>query len=155
MKPSNILLDDDIVAHVNFGSAKHLDGGDSMTRTITLAIIWFMAPKYGMEGITTGRGDVYSFGIVVMETFTKKKPTDERRPQVRVSNSEASSPSSRSRYSTKEEYDPPRVNSSEGLMELNNSSQDLRVRVHENEQEIMQLRRQLADYSVKEEQKDV
>ncbi|KAK9938314.1 hypothetical protein M0R45_015061 [Rubus argutus] len=77
---------------------------------------------------------------------------DERRPQVRVSNSEASSPSSSSRYSTEEEYDPARVKSGERLMELNNSSQDLRVRVHENEQEIMQLRRQLADYSVKEEQ---
>ncbi|XP_021811278.1 putative receptor-like protein kinase At3g47110 [Prunus avium] len=33
--------------------------------------------KYGMEGIVSRRGDVYSFGIVVMETFTRRKPTDE------------------------------------------------------------------------------
>ncbi|KAI5355946.1 PREDICTED: probable LRR receptor [Prunus dulcis] len=30
-----------------------------------------------MEGIISIRGDVYSFGIVVMETFTRRKPTDE------------------------------------------------------------------------------
>lgn len=30
-----------------------------------------------MEGLVTRRGDVYSFGVVLMETFTKRKPTDE------------------------------------------------------------------------------
>ncbi|CAL8997703.1 unnamed protein product [Prunus brigantina] len=30
-----------------------------------------------MEGIISTRGDVYSFRIVVMETFTRRKPTDE------------------------------------------------------------------------------
>ncbi|PRQ48695.1 putative protein kinase RLK-Pelle-LRR-XII-1 family [Rosa chinensis] len=78
LKPSNILLDDDMVAHVaDFGIAKLLGGGDSMTQTITLATIGYMAPEYGMQGIVTRRGDVYSFGIVVMETFSRRKPTDE------------------------------------------------------------------------------
>ncbi|CAL9005302.1 unnamed protein product [Prunus brigantina] len=78
MKPSNILLDDDMVAHVaDFGIAKLLGGGDSMTKTMTLATVGYMAPEYGMEGIVSTRGDVYSFGIVVMETFTRRKPTDE------------------------------------------------------------------------------
>ncbi|CAL9004652.1 unnamed protein product [Prunus brigantina] len=78
MKPSNILLDDDMVAHVaDFGIAKLLGGGDSSTQTITLATIGYMAPEYGMEGIVSTRGDVYSFGIVLMETFTRRKPTDE------------------------------------------------------------------------------
>ncbi|PRQ48700.1 putative protein kinase RLK-Pelle-LRR-XII-1 family [Rosa chinensis] len=75
---SNILLDDDMVAHVaDFGIARLLGGGDSMTQTMTLATIGYIAPEYGMEGIVTRRGDVYSFGIVVMETFTRRKPTDE------------------------------------------------------------------------------
>ncbi|KAK9938802.1 hypothetical protein M0R45_015522 [Rubus argutus] len=78
LKPSNILLDDDKVAHVSdFGIAKLLGRGDSKTQTITLATIGYMAPEYGMEGIITRRGDVYSFGIVLLETFTAKKPTDE------------------------------------------------------------------------------
>ncbi|CAN6697120.1 unnamed protein product [Malus baccata var. baccata] len=78
LKPSNILLDDDMVAHVaDFGIAKLLGLGDSMTRTMTLATVGYMAPEYGMDGIVSTQGDVYSFGIVVMETFTKMKPTNE------------------------------------------------------------------------------
>ncbi|XP_070669375.1 putative receptor-like protein kinase At3g47110 [Malus domestica] len=78
LKPSNILLDDDMVAHVaDFGIAKLLGLGDSMTRTMTLATVGYMAPEYGMDGIVLTQGDVYSFGIVVMETFTKMKPTNE------------------------------------------------------------------------------
>nr|XP_008353441.2 LRR receptor-like serine/threonine-protein kinase EFR [Malus domestica] len=78
LKPSNILLNDDMVARVaDFGIAKLLGGGDSVTQTLTLATIGYMAPEYGVEGIVSTRGDVYSFGIVMMEIFTKRKPTDE------------------------------------------------------------------------------
>ncbi|XP_048446240.1 probable LRR receptor-like serine/threonine-protein kinase At3g47570 isoform X3 [Pyrus x bretschneideri] len=78
VKPSNILLDEDMVAHVaDFGIARLISSGDSMTETMTLATVGYMAPEYGMEGSVSTRGDVYSFGIVLMETFTKRKPTDE------------------------------------------------------------------------------
>ncbi|RXI05277.1 hypothetical protein DVH24_006534 [Malus domestica] len=74
----DILRDDDMVAHVaDFGIAKILGLGDPMTQTMTLAIVGYMAPEYGMDGIVSTQGDVYSFGIVVMETFTKMKPTNE------------------------------------------------------------------------------
>ncbi|XP_021802527.1 putative receptor-like protein kinase At3g47110 [Prunus avium] len=37
----------------------------------------YLHHEYGLEGMVSTRGDVYSFGIVVMETFTRRKPTDE------------------------------------------------------------------------------
>ena len=45
LKPSNILLNKDMVAHVSdFGISKFLSDEDSMTQTMTLATIGYMAP---------------------------------------------------------------------------------------------------------------
>ncbi|KAB2032459.1 hypothetical protein ES319_D05G375400v1 [Gossypium barbadense] len=77
IKPSNILLDEDMVAHVgDFGVAKLLGEGEVMKQTMTLATIGYMAPEFGSAGIVSIKSDVYSYGIVLIETFTKKKPSD-------------------------------------------------------------------------------
>ncbi|THG00547.1 hypothetical protein TEA_024374 [Camellia sinensis var. sinensis] len=79
LKPSNVLLDDDMVAHVSdFGIAKLLGVGESIAQTRTIATFGYIAPEYGQEGLVSTKCDVYSYGIMLMETFTRTKPTDAR-----------------------------------------------------------------------------
>ncbi|CDP06348.1 unnamed protein product [Coffea canephora] len=78
LKPSNILLDEDMVASVSdFGITKMFGEGESILHTVTLATLGYIAPEYGSEGLVSRRIDVYSFGIVLMETFSRVKPSDE------------------------------------------------------------------------------
>ncbi|KAE9590530.1 putative protein kinase RLK-Pelle-LRR-XII-1 family [Lupinus albus] len=82
LKPSNILLDDCFVAHLtDFGLAKLLSSiGVSPKQTSTVEIkgtIGYAAPEYGMGSQVSIEGDMYSFGILVLEMLTGRRPTDE------------------------------------------------------------------------------
>ncbi|XP_059638762.1 receptor kinase-like protein Xa21 [Cornus florida] len=78
LKPGNVLLDEDMVAHVgDFGIAKILAKNKTATQTETLGTVGYIAPEYGSEGRVSTKGDIYSYGIMLLETFTRKNPRNE------------------------------------------------------------------------------
>ncbi|KAK4583273.1 hypothetical protein RGQ29_026172 [Quercus rubra] len=84
IKPSNILLDEDMVAHVgDFGLVKFLfEASNNTSKTQTLSVglkgsIGYIPPEYGMGGQISTLGDIFSYGILLLEMFTGKKPIDE------------------------------------------------------------------------------
>ncbi|XP_019177009.1 PREDICTED: probable LRR receptor-like serine/threonine-protein kinase At3g47570 isoform X2 [Ipomoea nil] len=78
LKPANVLLDEEMVAHVcDFSVTKLLTKEESFKHTETLATLGYMAPEYGSTGMISTQCDIYSFGIVLMETFSARRPTDE------------------------------------------------------------------------------
>lgn len=74
VKPSNILLDEDMNARVaDFGLAKFTPEGMTHLTTRAGGTVGYVAPEYALLGQLTEKSDVYSFGVVVLELLTGTK----------------------------------------------------------------------------------
>lgn len=84
VKASNVLLDSDFQARVaDFGFAKLIPDGATHVTTRVKGTLGYLAPEYAMLGKASESCDVYSFGILLLELASGKKPIQKLRKKLK------------------------------------------------------------------------
>ncbi|XP_042440064.1 proline-rich receptor-like protein kinase PERK1 isoform X4 [Zingiber officinale] len=75
IKSANILLDHQFRAKIaDFGIAKHVSDETTHISTVVKGTYGYLAPEYASTGKLTDKSDVYSYGVLLVELITGRKP---------------------------------------------------------------------------------
>ncbi|KAF8397654.1 hypothetical protein HHK36_016574 [Tetracentron sinense] len=77
VKTSNIMLDEGFNARLgDFGLARQVEHDKSPDATVTAGTMGYLAPEYLLTGRATEKSDVFSYGAVVLEVASGRRPIE-------------------------------------------------------------------------------